>query len=98
MLSLVLKFIMQAATTDTDYKVLYEEQLEKYSVLLHELAQLKKMIFGSKHERFVAVDENKANPQLSLDLDAETIAQCKLTGAEKIEYIRTKTEVTENKA
>lgn len=96
---------MQAVQTDIDYKLLYEQQLAEneslkatVAMLVHELRQLKKMVFGSKHERFVAVDENKVNTQLRLDLDAETIAQCKLTGAEKIAYIRTKTAVTENKS
>jgi len=88
---------MEAVETHIDYQVLYNELAVKYTSLLHELEKLKKLVFGSRHERFVAVDENKVNPQLSLELDAETIAQCKLTGAEKITYIRTKTEVTNNK-
>ncbi len=95
---------MQTTITHIDYKTLYEQQVEKiaelnYTIeaLTHQLAQLKKIIFGSRHERFVATDDNKANPQLSLALDAETIAQCKITDATKVEYIRTKTEVTENK-
>lgn len=65
--------------------------------LKHQLAQLKKMIFGSKHERFVPSDKSTNNLQLSLNLEAETIEQCKITDATKIEYIRTKTEVIENK-
>jgi transposase len=55
------------------------------------------MIFGSKHERFVASDDNKVNPQLTLDLDAQAIAACKITDATKVSYIRTNIEVTENK-
>lgn len=95
---------MPTTETHIDYKTLYEEQLEKVAELnfkiaslTHQLGQLKKMIFGSKHERFVPTDETKSNPQLTLDLNAETIAQCKITEATKIEYIRTKTQVTENK-
>lgn len=65
--------------------------------LTHQLAQLKKMIFGSRHERFIPTDDTKTNPQLSLALDADTIAQCKITDATKVEYIRTKTEVIQNK-
>lgn len=83
---------------------MFEEQLNivaglnhTIADLTHQLAQFKKMIFGSRHERFVATDDNKTNPQLSLALDADTIAQCKITDATKIEYIRTKTEVTVNK-
>lgn len=88
---------MQATQADKDYKLLYEEMEVKCTLLLHELDKLKKMIFGSKHERFVATDPNVPSAQLSLALDAETIAQCKLTDAQKIEYIRTKAEVTESK-
>jgi len=73
---------------------MYEQQLLLIADLTHQLAQFKKMIFGSRHERFVATDDNKPNPQLSLALDADTIAQCKITDATKVEYIRTKTEVT----
>lgn len=87
-----------------DYKKLYEQQVTinadlnyKIADLTHQAEQFKKMIFGSRHERFVATDDNKIKLQLSLALDAETIAQCKITDATKVEYIRTKTEVTENK-
>src|SRR4051812_16609596 len=95
---------MQCAAEHIDYKALYEQRGEEIlelrgaiASLTQQLEQLKKMIFGSRHERFVATDDNKANPQLSLDLDAETIAACKITDATKVSYIRTKTEVTENK-
>ncbi len=95
---------MQAAAQDADYKVLYQqaqsvnEQLQfEMTDLKHQLDQLKKMIFGSKHERFVPSNNGPNNFQLSLNLEAETIAACKITDATKIEYIRTKTEVIENK-
>ncbi len=72
---------MQTAITHIDYKTLYEQQVEKIAelnykieALTHQLEQLKKMIFGSKHERFVLTDESKTNLQLTLDLNAETIA------------------------
>src|SRR4051812_45848906 len=96
--------------TAVEYEILYEEQIVlnkqlaeeiaqlqfKIASLTHELEQFKKMIFGSKQERFVP-DTDKSNSQLSLALDAETVAACKITDATKVEYIRTKTEVTENK-
>ena len=95
---------MQASSGHTDYKTLYEqsqevaEQLQfTIATLTHELEQLKKMVFGSKHERFIPSDDVKNNLQLSLGLDAQTIAQCKITDATKIAYIRTKAEVTANK-
>jgi len=87
---------MQVAAPHIDYKVLYEQSQFEIADLKHQLAQIKKMIFGSKHERFVASD-NTGSLQLSLNLEAETIEQCKITDATKIEYIRTKTEVIENK-
>ena len=72
-----------------DYKVLYEQAELTINALTFELEKLKKMIFGSKPERFVASDDNKVNPQLTLDLDAQTIAACKITDATKVSYIRT---------
>ena len=95
---------MQAAAGHINYKVLYEQQLEKIAelngmvaVLSHQLEQLKKMVFGSKSERFEPVGNTKDSLQLKLNLDAETVAQCKITDATQITYTRTKTEVTDNK-
>jgi transposase len=88
---------MQAVAEHIDYKALYEQAELKIASLAFELDKLKKMIFGSKQERFVAADNNQLSPQLSLDLDLETIKACKITDASKVSYIRTKTELTENK-
>ena len=55
--------------------------------LQHQLAQLQKMIFGSRHERFVPVDENTS--QLSLDIKAEAVAACSIVDAKRISYTRT---------
>jgi transposase len=87
---------MQTAAQHTDYKVLYEQSQFEINALKQQLAQLTKMIFGSKHERFVSSD-NTGNLQLKLNLEAETIEACKITDATKVEYIRTKTQVMENK-
>jgi transposase len=81
------------STQIIDYREAYEVLQIKYETVMHELAQLKKMLFGSKSERFIPTDDSKVNLQLSLGLDAETIAQCKITDATKVSYIRTKTEV-----
>jgi transposase len=91
--------------TTVDYRTLYEQKADevaqlnyKIASLTHQLDQLKKMIFGSRHERFVpSVTDDKPNLQLSLGLNAQTIAQCKITDATKISYTRTKTEVTDCK-
>lgn len=52
-----------------------------------ELNGLKKMIFGSKHERFVASEDNTS--QLPLGISAETVASCSVVEARKISYTRT---------
>lgn len=81
----------------TDYKVQYEQLHVKYDTLFEELAQLKKMLFGSRQERFIATDDKNTGPQLNLGLDLNTIAQCKITATTEITYTRTKTETTDNK-
>jgi len=65
-------------TQALDYKALYEqERAEKEALqfavatLRHELDQLKKMIFGSKHERFLGAANSS---QLTLDLAMEVMA------------------------
>ena len=92
---------MQPVAEHIDYKALYEQLRQEADITIAslklQLEQLKKMIFGSKHERFVTTNDKDANPQLTLDLDLETIAACKITDASKVSYIRTKTEITENK-
>jgi transposase len=94
---------MQPVAEHIDYKLLYEQQKAtneelqfQISALALQLDKFKKMLFGSKNERFVATADNKSTLQLKLNLDAETIAACKITDATKVEYIRTKTEVTPN--
>jgi transposase len=88
---------MQATAAHIDYKLKFELLLEestiKIAALTHEIQQLKKMIFTGRQERFVPSNDNKENPQLALELDADTVAACKITDAKKIAYIRTKTEV-----
>jgi transposase len=100
----IFELLMQTATGPEKYKEMYEQQLTLVADkdfliadLTHQLAQIKKMIFGSRQERFVATGENQSNVQLRLALDADTIAQCKITGATRIEYIRTQTQIVANK-
>ncbi len=78
--------------TAVDYKVLYEGSTLEIASLRHELATLKRLIYGSKNERFVPA--NSSPSQLSLDIQADAPAQCNITKAQKIEYIRNTTEVT----
>jgi len=79
-----------------DQKV-YESLLDEhhqlkiaYAGLQQQLSQLQKIIFGSRHERFVPTDINPS--QLSLDIEAEAIATCSVTDAKRVSY--TKTNVT----
>jgi transposase len=87
-----------------DYKHLYEQQVaviekmteqlaahdDKVAAMSAEIARLRKIIFGVKVERFVpATDVTASELQLSLDLQAETVAYCKLTSATTVEYVRT---------
>ena len=86
---------MQTITAHTDYKTLYEQAQSENAFLKHELAQLKKMIFGSKHERFVPTEV--AHPgQLSLNIQAEAIGTVKITDVKKIEYTKVTKSITDN--
>ncbi|WP_301927827.1 IS66 family transposase [Ferruginibacter sp.] len=84
---------MQHTITDTDYKSLYENACLRIAVLEQELAQIKKIIFGSKQERFAPTDSTAAT-QLSLNVEAEAIAAVKITNAKKIEYTKVTTAIT----
>jgi len=75
-----------AAEQHTNYKALYEQQSAVNKELQLTVASL-------THQ----LHHTAASAQLSLALDADTIAQCKLTDATKVAYIRTKTVLTENK-
>ena len=85
---------MTATQNIPDYKALYEELQLRYDNLSQQLAQLQKMVFGSKHERFVPTNDNNPSPQLSLELDADTIATCKITDVKKLTVTRTSTKIT----
>jgi transposase len=84
--------VIQAAV---DYKTLYGEALTEIALLKHQLRELQRIIFGGKHERFIP--SNNHPSQLSLNIQAEAIAQCNIIDTKKIEYTRTVTTVTENK-
>ena len=67
----------------------YHELEQKYELVQHQLDQLKRMIFGSKSERFIPSD---VPGQLSLDLDGEKTApkETEQTPSETISYTRKK--------
>lgn len=76
---------------EVDYKVLYEQSQLQITFLQQQLAQLQKMIFGSRHERFIPSEINPS--QLSLDITADTAATCSVVNAKKISYTRTNVSV-----
>lgn len=78
--------LMQPAATP-DYKGLYEGSQLRIVALEEQLAQLKKMIFGSRQERFVAADPS--SPQLALNIQAEAMATGNIIDTKKISYERT---------
>ena len=88
--------------TALDYKALYEESVQvhqkavrefelKIAAFEHELANLKRIIFGSKSESFIP--QNSSSTQLSLNIEAEAIATCSVIKAQKIEYTRKQLEI-----
>jgi len=91
--------------TATDYKSLYEESVQLHEeyvkkfdqeiiTLRHEIANLKRLIFGSKSESFIPQDTRST--QLSLDMQAEAVATCSVIKAQKIEYTRQQLEIKKN--
>jgi transposase len=76
---------MNPEELNIDYKAQLEQAQGTIVVLQHELAQLKKMIFGSRQERFLP---SSGSNQLSLDIVAEAVATCDVTSARKVEYNR----------
>ena len=74
-----------------DYKAQLQEAHGTITVLKHRIEQLEKMIFGSKHERFVPITPPPG--QLALELQADAVAEVKINGQQKIEYTRSKTSV-----
>ncbi len=87
----------QPVDVDKQYQALLAEEQrlrDQVMMLSAEVARLRKMIFGVRTERFIpSPDATAAQLQLALNLDAETIAQCKITSATTVEYVRTKMEV-----
>ena len=91
--------------TATDYKSLYEESVQLHEeyvkkfdqeiiTLRYEIANLKRLIFGSKSESFIP--QNVPSTQLSLDIQAESVATCSVIKAQKIEYTRQQVEIKKN--
>ncbi len=78
-------YLMQAAS-GIDYKSLYEASQLRIIALEQQLAQLQKMIFGSRHERFIPSSADAS--QLALDIQAESVVGCSVVDTKKISYIK----------
>jgi len=76
-----------------DYKEKYEELYLEHVNLRHELDQLKRLVFGSRHERFVP---STSPEQLALGLEARSSSQIiPPAPVQTIEYTRVKKASTE---
>ena len=74
-------------SASTDYKSLYEQSQFEILQLKQQLAQLQKMIFGSRHERFIHAEPT--HPQLSLDIPTEAVATATISSTKQISYTKT---------
>jgi transposase len=79
-----------------DYKQLYEESQLTIASLKGEVEALKRLIFGSRHERFHADHQNPS--QLPLGIEADQVAASSVVSAQKISYTRTTAEQTQSKS
>lgn len=83
-------------TGSIDYKLLYEQQLPligelefKVSALTHQLEQLKKMIFGSKSERFIPSTPGVTQGVL-FEEEPTGGEACSVTATKEVSYLKTK--------
>lgn len=78
--------------TAIDYKEKYEALYLEHINLRHELDQLKRLVFGSRHERFVPATPQE---QLALELGTQPVTSPQVSAIEKIEYTRKKKETSQ---
>jgi len=78
-------------TPSIDYKQAFETLQFENLQLKHQIDQLRKMIYGSRQERFIPTDINPS--QLSLAIEAEEALFCNVADAKKITYVRTNTTI-----
>lgn len=79
-------------TETVDYKEKYESLLIAHLNVCHRLDQLERLVFGSKHERFVAATSPE---QLSLGLLMPEVKSEQGISVQKIEYTREKKQTSE---
>lgn len=73
-----------ATAQNIDYKFLYEQAQFKIASLNHQLANLKKLIFGSKQERFIPDPAIGQPVQGTLELNDDVVAACNITVETKV--------------
>lgn len=83
---------MQTAE-NIDYKQLYQQAQFKIASLNHELHSLKKLIFGSRQERFIAEPAHSQAIQGSLALHGDVLEACKITRVTKVTHQPSRAEV-----
>jgi len=83
---------MQTAE-NIDYKKLYEQGQLKIASLNYELANLKKLLFGSRQERFITEPVPGQPVQGTLGLHADVVEACKITPATKVMQQASRAEV-----
>lgn len=72
----------------------YEVMQEELTKLKQELAWLRRQMYGSKREYCKLAEGLTASDiQLALDLQADTVAQCRIRAGQRINYVRTKVEL-----
>ena len=79
-------------TETIDYKEKYESLFIEHVSLRHRLDQLERLVFGSKHERFIPATSPE---QLSLGLPTDVVKPAEVVALEKIEYTRKKKQSSE---
>lgn len=79
------------AGTQIDYKEKYETVCIELLNLRHELDQLKRLVFGPRHERFIPTTPQE---QLSLALSLETKPADAVVAVQTIEYTRKQKDTT----
>lgn len=73
-----------AQTDNIDYKLLYEQAQAQIASLTHELARLKKLLFSSRHERFITDIAQGQPVQGRLELNEDVMAACSITPETRI--------------
>jgi len=81
---------MESKETIIISKAEYDSLKSQISILEHQLSELKRMIFGSKRERFIPINDNQTS---LFEFPVETLPE---KATEKISYERKKTDAEKN--